>query len=42
MFVDCFNANMLMDVFVREKEYEEASLVAHEVMLQEMGDRSIA
>ncbi len=36
IYVDCYTANMLMDVFVKEGDYAKAALAAHEVMLQEM------
>lgn len=35
IFLSSYTANMLMDVFLKENDFKKATLVAHEVMLQE-------
>lgn len=41
LFLDSYTATMLMDVFVKEKDFERAALAAHEVMLQEFNENQL-
>lgn len=41
LFVDSYTANMLMDYFIKENDFEKAALTAHEVMLQEINENEI-
>ena len=41
LYADEYTANMLMDYFIKDDDFEKAALVAHEVMLQEMTDNEL-
>lgn len=39
--MDAYTANMLMDIYLKNQDVVRASLVAHEVMLQEYTDNPL-